>query len=120
MNLGVWGTKGEDLTANFLRKQGYSLLKRNYSCRFGEIDIIAQKDDVLIFVEVKTRRENALVSGLQSVDQGKIKRLTLTARDFLSKSDTPSQVQPRFDVAEVTVTEDTPPKFKLNYIKNAF
>ncbi len=120
MNLGVWGKKGEDLTVGFLRKQGCLILKRNFTSRFGEIDIIAQKDNLLLFIEVKTRRCNPLVSGAEAVNAHKIKRLTLTAQDFLLKFDCSDCLQPRFDVAEVTVTEDTPPKFKLNYIKNAF
>ena len=45
------GRKGEDITVDFLKKHGFFIFKRNYSCRFGEIDIIAEKDDLLLFVE---------------------------------------------------------------------
>ncbi len=120
MNLGATGKKGEDMVARFLQKQGCTVLKRNYSCRFGEIDIVAQKSSLLIFVEVKTRKESALVSGKEAVDVGKIKRLTLAAQDYLSKCPELMGFQPRFDVAEVTVTQDNPSRYKLNYIKNAF
>ncbi|PJE68462.1 YraN family protein, partial [Candidatus Shapirobacteria bacterium CG10_big_fil_rev_8_21_14_0_10_38_8] len=49
------GGRGESLAVDILRKQGYKILQRNFSCKIGEIDIIALDDNVLIFVEVKTR-----------------------------------------------------------------
>ncbi len=115
MNLGAVGKKGEDMVAGFLIKQGCTIVKRNYTCRFGELDIIAQKDNLILFVEVKTRKENSLVAPKEAVDSHKIRRMTLTAEDYLTKTD--CRLQPRFDVAEVTVNEG---KFALNYIKNAF
>lgn len=120
MNLGIVGKKGEDLTASFLRKNGWTVIKRNYYCRFGEIDIIAENDTYIIFVEVKTRRENSIVSATQAVDSFKQNKILLTAQDFLTKYDT--VLQPRFDVAEVTVSpkNDGAMGFNLNYIENAF
>lgn len=50
-----FGKRGEDLAANFLRKNGYRILERNFLIRGGEVDIIAQDKDVLVFVEVKAR-----------------------------------------------------------------
>ena len=117
MNLGVLGKKGEDMVAKFLIKKGYTLLKRNYVCRFGEIDIIAEKSNVIVFVEVKTRKENSLVKPMEAVDSKKQRRMTLTAEDYITKTHT-DNLQPRFDVAEVTVTKEN--KYRLNYIKNAF
>lgn len=117
MNLGVTGKKGEDMVAKFLINEGYTVLKRNYICRFGEIDIIAQKNNVVAFVEVKTRKENSLVKPLEAVDSQKQRRMTLTAEDYITKTHT-DNLQPRFDVAEVTVTMEN--KYRLNYIKNAF
>ncbi len=116
MNLGTMGKKGEDMVAAFLRENGYTVLKRNYSCRFGEIDIIAEKGGVIAFAEVKTRKENALISPREAVDCHKQARMIKTAEDYISKTET--ELQPRFDVAEVTVTNSE--KFRLNYIKNAF
>ncbi len=116
MNLGAIGKKGEDMVASFLRKKGYTVIKRNYISRFGEIDIIAQMEDMILFVEVKTRKENSLVKPLEAVDNKKVQRMILTAEDYLSKTEV--ALQPRFDVAEVTVKEDG--GFCLNYIKNAF
>ena len=121
MNLGVTGKKGEDMVASFLRKKGCTVIKRNYSCRFGEIDIIAQKGELLLFVEVKTRQENSFLSPREAVDGYKQQRMTLAAEDYMVKTET-YDLQPRFDVAEVTVFKkgngDT--GYNLNYIKNAF
>lgn len=120
MNIGKTGGKGEQLTAEFLIKNGVSVIKRNYQCRFGEIDIISETNEYIIFTEVKTRRENSLVSIYDSVDNKKRQRITLTAEDFLSKYQT--DLQPRFDVALVTVfkKKDGSEGYKLEYIKNAF
>ena len=120
MNIGVRGKNGEDRVANFLRKNGFSVVFRNYQCRFGEIDIIAEKGEYIIFVEVKTRKENSFVSPAEAVNSKKQQRMILTAEDYISKTE--CALQPRFDVAEVTVSTkaDGSEKYSLNYIKNAF
>ena len=120
MNIGKTGGMGERLTAEFLRKNGFSIIKRNYHCRYGEIDIIAENKEYIIFTEVKTRREDSLVSPVEAVDFRKQRRIILTAEDFLTKYET--ALQPRFDVAEVTVYKKTDGTdgYRLNYIKNAF
>lgn len=120
MNIGKTGGTGERLTAEFLHKNGFSIIKRNYHCRYGEIDIIAENKEYIIFTEVKTRREDSLVSPAEAVDFRKQQRIILTAEDFLTKYET--ALQPRFDVAEVTVysKKDGSDGYKLHYIKNAF
>ena len=120
MNIGVTGKNGEDVVAAFLRKKGLSVIKRNYQCRFGEIDIIAETEEYIIFVEVKTRKQNSMVSAAESVDYHKQQRIMLTAEDYISK--TLCEKQPRFDVAEVTTfkTDKGEKKYAINYIKNAF
>ena len=122
MNLGAVGKKGEDMVAQFLRRQGCAVVKRNYTCRFGEIDIIALRKNLLLFVEVKTRKKGALVSATEAVDSRKQRRIILSAQDYMSKTELDPQVQPRFDVAEVTVFEKSEGGFgyDLNYVTNAF
>ena len=68
MNLGKTGRKGEDMVVNFLRNQGCTILKRNFVSRYGEVDIIAQKGGLILFVEVKTRAENSILSPEEAVD----------------------------------------------------
>ena len=120
MNIGVTGKSGEDLVANYLRKNGWSIVKRNYQCRYGEIDIIAENEQYIIFVEVKTRKENSMVSAFEAVDSTKQQKIMLTVQDYMSKVET--SLQPRFDVAGVTVKErkDGSKGYALNYIENAF
>ncbi len=120
MNIGATGKSGEDRTASFLRKRGCAIIKRNYQCRFGEIDIIAETKEYIIFVEVKTRKENSIYAPSEAVDSHKQRRIMLTAEDFLSKF--PCSLQPRFDIAEVITKEraDGSITYSLNYIENAF
>ena len=93
---------------------------KNVGEREPAFDIIAEKDEYIVFVEVKTRKANSLVSGVAAVDYRKQKRIMLTANDFIAKTE--CELQPRFDVAEVTVSKraDGSDSYSLNYIKNAF
>ena len=62
--IGQWG---EDQACEYLRRHGYRIIGRNYSCRFGEIDVIAAKRGFLAFVEVKLRRSDALIRGCSDI-----------------------------------------------------
>ena len=111
---GVWG---EIYAARYLRDRGYSLLSSNYVCRFGEIDIIAEKSGTVCFVEVKTRNKKTEIRPMEAVDEGKRRRLEMTAKSFLSYAKLKSRV--RFDVCEVYV-DDNDALSGINYIENAF
>ena len=115
MNIGIKGTKGEQQAVKYLKKNKYKIICRNYQTRFGEIDIIASKKDVLAFCEVKTRAPDAMVSGRESVDINKQQRIIKTALDYISKFNT--DLQPRFDVLEINIDSKTP---EVQHIKNAF
>ena len=110
------GLLGEELVAFYLERSGYKILRRNYRIRGGEIDIIAASDEFIAFVEVKTRREGAMVSGFEAVGHRKKMLIIRTALRFLSEF--PSDLQPRFDVAEVTVRDGR--VRKLKYLDGAF
>lgn len=115
------GKAGEDFVAQYLRSQGYIIIKRNWrDSRYGELDIVAENHECIAFVEVKTRQKNSLVSGLEAVDIGKQQRTKNAAQSFIRRLRT--NLPPRIDVAEVTVVEemDGQFQFELNYIKNAF
>jgi len=71
-NLGILG---EDLAAEFLRKNGYKILERNFRSKFGEIDIIAQDKDTLVFVEVKTRWSEKFGLPEEAITPWKIKKI---------------------------------------------
>lgn len=110
------GDQGELLVADFLRKQGYTILARNFRCRFGEIDLIAQKGEVLAFVEVKTRRHCYFPTECV-VTPRKQSKIVKTAKFFLMKRPLWDKVC-RFDVATV-LYKDTE-TYDINYIENAF
>lgn len=114
--LGRWG---EDYTANYLVKNGYVILERNWHCRFGEIDLIAQKGEILAFVEVKTRRLGSLTTPEEAITAAKRHKLYLSAECYLQSC--PETLQPRFDVAAVTARSRggiTPERF--DYYESAF
>lgn len=69
------GKKGEDLATEYLMKNGYKILERNYRKQYTEIDIIAQKDNVLVFIEVKTRTSNIFGTPLEAISPRKVQLL---------------------------------------------
>lgn len=110
------GYAGETAVCKFLRKNGYEILKRNYTIRGGEIDIIAKKNDCVAFVEVKTRKLDALQSGEEAVTKSKQKRIIKTAKRYFSLLDEPCNG--RFDVAVVEMSGEEIKKIK--YYVSAF
>ncbi len=110
------GNKGEAFAAEYYKKLGFTVTKRNYSCRGGEIDIIAENGEYIIFVEVKTRSENSLYAPSEAVDFKKQKRLTVAAMKYLTENE--SEKQPQFDVFEAYTVNDR--IYKVNRIENAF
>ncbi len=110
------GDLGENLTAQHLEKQGFKIIDRNYRRRFGEIDLIATKKDVLVFVEVKMRR-NPLFDPTEVITRSKQKKLIMTAKDYLARHDHTDKGC-RFDVAIVTQQGDSEPE--ISYIEDAF
>jgi putative endonuclease len=79
------GNLGEALACEFLRKKDYEILERNYLIRGGEIDIIAQDDKFLVFVEVKTRYSHDYGLPIESVTKSKIKFILRTAQFYIHK-----------------------------------
>ncbi|MDE6782007.1 MAG: YraN family protein [Ruminococcus sp.] len=110
------GRIGEDAVCVYLENLGYEIIVRNYRIKGGEIDIIARNDEYTAFVEVKSRKPNALVSGLEAVNKRKQALIIKTAADFCCKN--PDTLQPRFDIAEVTV--DNGKILSIDYIFNAY
>ncbi|MCD8553988.1 YraN family protein [Seleniivibrio sp.] len=109
MILGL-GQSGEKKAEKYLLANGYEVLDKNYRCKFGEIDIIAAKEGVLIFVEVKTRSSGGYGMGFESVTKKKQEKLLLTAQTYMvGKKPMPA----RFDVISIDNGE-------ITHIKNAF
>ena len=113
---GVWG---EALVADYLREKGYKLAAHSYRCRFGEIDLIAEKDGVLLFVEVKLRTNLQYGAPREYVTVKKQEKLRAAALLYLSGREL--DVPARFDVAEVyTDVHRSAGKTRIAYIENAF
>ena len=113
------GTWGEAQVAAYLRKKGYQLLAHSFHCRFGEIDLIAQKGKTLCFVEVKTRTNLQYGLPREYVTPAKQEKLRKTAAFYLSQNELDCPV--RFDVAEVYADElHSAASIKIEYLENAF
>jgi putative endonuclease len=110
------GLKGEDLAVQFLKKKGYRILWRNYKSPLGEIDIVAQDGEALVFVEVKTRADNSFGLPFEAVDYRKREKLRKVALYYLKnccKRDVPS----RFDVLSIQAGGD---RNEIEHIIDAF
>lgn len=110
------GKLAELKTCEYLKKKKYKLLDVNYSTRFGEIDLIMQKDNFICFIEVKARNEKSIASPAEFVDYRKQQKIITTAEIYLS--DHNMNLQPRFDVVEV-YTENNKIK-SIKHLENAF
>ena len=107
------GVMGEAAACDYLIARGLSPIQRRYRCAYGEIDLILQKDDLLVFAEVKCRERASALSAQYSVTKQKQRRLIETARCFLGDHPEYASCMLRFDV--VTVTKDG-----IEHIPNAF
>lgn len=98
------GNIGEKFASDFLKKQGYTIIKENFTNRYGEIDIIAEKDDYIVFVEVKARKVGTLVSAAESVTPEKQKKIITSSMKFLQDFD--RDLQPRYDVITIELVDE--------------
>jgi len=110
------GNTGEKLVADFLHNLGFKILERNYSIRGGEIDIIAQKKDLISFVEVKTRSTDYF-SLSEIITPSKQRKIIFTAQHFIMHKKITDCIL-RFDVALLIKKSDA--DFKIEFIENAF
>ena len=99
MAANLTGAWGEALAAEYLRNKRYVVLAAGFHSKFGEIDLIAQNRQHVVFVEVKLRKSDAFAPARDYVDRNKQDKIRITASIFLSRY--PTKLQPRFDVVEV-------------------
>ncbi len=98
------GEYGEKAAVKFLNKNKYRILHTNYKTKIGEIDIICENKEYIVFVEVKTRKKGADISGIYAVNPTKQNHIIRTAHYYLSNNET--EKQPRFDIIEVEYDEN--------------
>ena len=119
------GTRGENIAADYLKKQGYKILEKNWFFRWGssnsskgEIDIITKKQGIIVFVEVKTIYENANFEPEQKVDFRKKKKLIKLAQIWLTQNKLPLDVKWQIDVIGIKINPITNEE-KIKHFENA-
>jgi putative endonuclease len=98
------GSVGEDVAERYLKKLGYKILGRNMTCRYGEIDLVAQKKNCLYFVEIKRRVGKTFGMALEAVSTTKQSRIRKSAEHFLYRNREWQKLIPYFSV--IAIDED--------------
>jgi putative endonuclease len=101
------GLQAEAAAEHYLLGQGYHVLARNHHCREGEIDLIAERDDWLIFVEVKARKPSSRVDAVTSVTPSKQRKIVRAAFDFIRENAFEDRAM-RFDIIAITLQRGRP------------
>jgi putative endonuclease len=109
------GRQGEEIAAKYLTDKGYKILQRNWCCSTGELDIVAENGDTLIFVEVRTRRGERFGTAEESITSLKQARLVELAQTYLQEV-VPLHQSWRIDVIAVQLGHGLP---QVNHIENA-
>ncbi|XMO87777.1 YraN family protein [Algibacter sp. AS12] len=109
------GKKGEQLAVDFLLKNNYAIIERNYRFDKAEVDIIAQKKDILAIIEVKTRSTTDFGNPQDFVKPKQIKRLVKAVDEYVTVNNL--DVEVRFDIIAI-VKEDK--GYKIEHLENAF
>ncbi len=110
------GAEVEAKAMDFLQAEGLELVCRNYRCRRGEIDLIMLDGAVLVFIEVRYRKNSHFGSAAESITSSKQRRITTAAAHYLQNRDGSADVPCRFDVVAVTVAG----RQNIDWIKDAF
>jgi putative endonuclease len=115
----MWmGKRGEDIATAWLRANRCKILARNFrAAGGGEVDVVARDGKLLLFIEVKTRREGAIIRPLDAVNKEKQRLIERGANDWLRRLRT-RQIPWRFDVIEVYLADQAKPR--VNRIRDAF
>lgn len=111
------GLVGEKLAANHMKNKGYCILDQNYRTKIGELDIIAKKDNSIVFIEVKTRTSNVYGRPSEAVDTKKQKKIRRLSQQYIVYKNLKENWIYRFDVIEVHIIGK---KYKIEHIENAF
>lgn len=112
----ITGRAGEKVVADYIKSRKMKVVEKNYVTPFGEIDIIAEDDDYIVFIEVKTRSGDRYGAPSEAVDKTKRKHIVDSAKYYLKVTNS-TEVFTRFDVAEVFSDNGS---YAVNYIEDAF
>ena len=111
------GPRGEALAWHFLKQRGYRILEKNYRTRFGEVDVVAEKDQSVVFLEIKTRRNHDFGRPEEAVDRRKQGKMARVAESYLQARGLGERAA-RFDILSVIWDGTREPEFSL--IEDAF
>ena len=114
MNKDNIGFKGEEIACNYIEKNEYQIIARNFMCNQGEIDIVARDKKELVFIEVKTRTNTKFGNPVDAVDKNKKKHIWNATKFYLYKNNLENEFI-RFDIIEIYMYSK---KYKINHIKN--
>jgi putative endonuclease len=109
------GNEGEQLAADFLTKNGFEIVERNYRHKRSEIDLIIKRTNWLIFVEVKTRTSDAFGHPEEFVDRKKARKILEGAENYMYENNWQGNV--RYDIVAVTIADSVP---HIVHIEDAF
>jgi putative endonuclease len=112
------GDLGEELAVKYLEESGYKINHKNFRCRCGEIDIIGTNDNIIAFIEVKTRYCYTYGSPMEAINYMKIQKIQKTAQFYILKNKL-FYHNFRFDIIEILLSK-TNDKISINLVKNAF
>ncbi len=113
----IIGDNAEAYVSGLYRKKGYKIIARNYKTRFGELDVVAQKADDVVIIEVKSRAENSLIPIWEAIPQSKQNKVRISATAFLKEMGL-LEKNIRFDAAFIIHKEGK--TLSCDIIENAF
>jgi putative endonuclease len=116
-NTMMTGRTAEQLASEYLQKKGFRLLECNYRTKAGEIDLIMQDGEDLVFVEVRLRNNPHFGNAIDSIDQRKQQKIIKTANHYLSRNNLIDKVNCRFDVIGISYPQT---KAVIEWIQDAF
>lgn len=109
------GDEGESLAANYLEKEGYTIIVKNWKYERFEIDLIAEKGNTIVFVEVKTRFSNTYGEPWEAVNKAKRKKICASADAYIQQYDI--HHEPRFDIVSIIKSDK---EFRIEHLEEAF
>jgi len=109
------GDFGEKIAADFLIKKGYKILAKNINFRVGEIDLVAEKEKILVFVEIKTRRNFKFGSLIESISKKKLQKTVSAVWEFLQQNNWENR---EFRIDGIGIFYDYNKNLEINHWKN--
>ncbi len=113
------GTRGEIISLKYLSHKGYQILFKNFHSRYGELDLIAKKDDVLVVVEVKTRTNTPFQQIQTAISYSKQRKISLAVMDFIQRYPHYEDFEIHLDIILCNYNSESN-EFSVKHIENAF